>query len=244
MKKAFYVTGMVLTLLLVANCGGSDGASTNADESKSAPETSGVITINSVEGDGSTAEIFYDSLIVTGSNFTADMVVSLDDDELSYSYDSKTQITANLPAALKEGNYTLLLMNATSSASSDVSILQGEPGADGISIAAEYNCGSSSDIGSPTEYRYGLSAHITQFSDGSYYIACMANTYYISYGFWDTSSDSRWYAFNSSGATNGEISCVPMYVTANYDIDANQVVYVNQDDESKDSSVTCSQVYP
>ncbi|MBU0505209.1 hypothetical protein KJ708_04375 [bacterium] len=245
MKKTLFVTGMALAVLFVINCGGgSDSAPANADESTSAPETLGVITINAVEGNGSAEDIFYDSLIVTGSNFTEDMVVSLDDDELSYSCDSDTQITANLPTELKEGNYSLLLMNATSSASTDVSLLQGEPGADGISIEAQYNCGASNDVGSSTEYRFGLSANVTQFSDGSFHISCMANAYLISYGFWDTSSDSRWYAYDSSGVGNGQISCVPMYVTANYDIDANKVVYTNQDDTTKYSTVTCSKVYP
>ncbi|GEM_PF-6474434 len=117
MNSSRFVIGVILISVFVA--GGAKTCNT------------GTISIESVEGNGSTPQHFKDGIIIHGSGFgEAVPLVTLGSAHLEIRTFSNEEITAELPTALKEGTYTLAVTNTSTekTASEDVTILQGEPG--------------------------------------------------------------------------------------------------------------------
>jgi hypothetical protein len=230
----------------IAGCGSSE-----SQQGGSSPPS-----ISAIGGDGSSGNRFQSSMIVTGENFTDDMSVELhskDSDEsfdLSYSLNSPTQVTVSLPASLAAGEYELIITKDTGSAIAAVTILQGETGPQGpagiggITIAAQFSCGSSGDLDPTSDDRKGIGTDVVEFSDGSSFITCVVDFLSGSFLYFDTSSYSAWFAADSTGVAVGLISCIPFYVTVHYSIPGNTVTYVNQADSSQTQTVACTQTYP
>lgn len=246
---------IALGMTLPGGIGGCGGAVSNGEEESGAP------TIASITGDGSSADIFEDSLVITGEDFMEDMTIelgSLDADEsysLTFTLDSPTQITADLPASLTAGNYEVVITTDAGSAIAAVTILRGETGPTGatgpqgpagITIDAQFSCtGSSSDLDPGGDIRRGQQTNVTRFTDGSYFISCMTSILdlTLAIGNSDTSSYSAWYP-PVYASTYGVISCIPFYVTAEYSIASNTVTYVNQADAAQTATQSCLQTYP
>lgn len=235
-----------LSLLLFVSCGGAGSTNIAADLSENT-EGAGTLVISSVTGNGSAENIFEDSLIIAGENFSSDMTVALGEYELTYTYNSDTQVTANLPEDITEGTYRLTLATSYSTASTDVTILQGEAGEDGedgLTIAAQYYCGASSDlVVDANESKTGIYMTITKFSDGSYTAGCMTSWYNSTASLYDTSYSTSWQTASTTSAL-GYIEVIPFYVSCYYDIEDNFAYYENQLNTSEYAYVSCSQVYP
>jgi len=222
-------------LAFIVSCGGGSNAS---DPS-----------ISSVIGDGSAANIFQNALIVTGANFTSVTNVDLNSTDttdtfaLTHSIDSDTQITATLPASLAAGNYEVAVSNSATTATFAVTILQGEPG---MTIAAQFLCGTSGDLDpSGTTAKLGTFMGVTRFSDGSYFANCSGFLSDAGSSLEDESSFSAFFAASSTAVVStGELFCPALYVTATYSIAANTVTYTNSIAISNFEVVACTQSFP
>lgn len=251
---------IVMAAVMIVGCGGGGGQGDQITASNLTPATSqsdpSKLAITSIQGDGTAADKFASALIIDGTSFTDGMGVELQGKtvtktlKLTYTTTTPTQIKAALPADLTEGDYDLNITKGTEKATASVTILKGEAGAQGpagpagaagISMSSQFSCGLSGDVDNTSVVRNGQYASIVKFSDGSYFISCMAD--YA--GTWiDTSSFSTWYAGNSVGVAAGKISCIPLYVTAEYSIADNAVTYINQSDASQKQTLSCTKVYP
>ncbi len=252
----------------------SNTPDTTTDEPGSpAPSESPVVeapVISSVTGDGASGAV-ESALIVSGENFSEELTVTLElkdsgtDIELDYTLDSSTSLTADLPADLVEGDYNLTLVSPTGTALAAVTILKGDQGPagpqgpagdqgpagpagpqgpGGLEIAKQFFCGPSGDLDPTSSNRSGRNTQVVKYSDGSYFMSCLADYLDGTFLFIDTSSYVAWYAATSVGVTGGSIGCVPFYVTAVYSISGNTVTYSNQADASKTQTVACTQSYP
>lgn len=250
MKK----TVITMLLLFAVSCGGGAGQGDSIESSGLSPQPGegevGDLSISAIKGDGSAADRFASALIVDGVNFSEGMDVNLvsttatESYNLSYTVVSSTQIKASLPTDLDEGEFELTITKSTEKASAKVTILRGEQGPAGVSgltLAEEFSCGLSSDIDNTSTIRNGISVIVSKFSDGGYFISCLVG---YSGTYTDTSSFSTWYSYNSVGVANGKISCIPMYVTAEYSIANQSVTYINQADNSQKQTISCTKVFP
>ncbi len=98
----------------------------------------GLPTITSVDGDGTTPTIFRSALLIRGSHFGTSPTVQLLTRTLTKVADlvlpsaaADTLITASLPGTLVAGDYTVSVTTTNGVARADVSILQGAQGAPG-----------------------------------------------------------------------------------------------------------------
>lgn len=122
---------------------------------------------------------------------------------------------------------------------------KGDKGDTGIKIASQYVCGASIDLDSGADTRKGLAAKITKFTDGSFFMTCLSEEVYASTSHISLHEASFLYTSDSIAVEIDKIlMCVPYYVTAYYNIDLNQVAYVNQADTSSTAVVSCTQAYP
>lgn len=263
--------GVVMAAVMIAGCGGGSGQGDQITSSNLTPATSqsdpGKLAITSIQGDGSAADKFASALIIDGTSFVDGMGVELQGKavtktlKLTYVTTKPTQIKATLPADMTQGDYDLNITKGAEKATASVSILKGETGAQGpagpagatgaagssgLSMAAEFSCiGISNDLDPAADVvRNGLSAIIVRFSDGGYYISCFVTYANSTFTDSDSSSASTWYAGNSVGVVAGKISCVPMYVTAEYSISDNTITYSSQADAAQKQTLACTKVYP
>jgi len=219
-------------LCVVSNCGGGGG---------SAP------IITSVTGNGSSPDVFQDAIIVTGENFVDGMTVELISSSanhlLTYSLDSSTQITTQLPISLIPGDYTLNITRDGKIATHALTILKGEAG---ILLAEIFGCpsGSSNLDPSGVTTRVGAGVFVYRFSDGSYFVNCSSIIKDSVSGI-DSHNTSAFYPSNSTAVvSSGALICVPLYVTATYSISGQTVTYKSQADPSQTETVSCSKAYP
>lgn len=239
MKKLLMVLLVLLLSTLACGGGGGGGGDDNNGDGLGMP------TITSVGGTGEGGTVL-DRLLVIGTNFDSSMDVFLvgsnNTVSLDFEIESDTRFTAVLPTDIEPGDFELVVQNVTGEASAPLSLLKGEQGDPGISLAHHYYCGPSGDIDQGNEQVYGEFAHIYEFNDGSYFIDCMIS--YISGGgnFWDTSTAVRFYK-GSFVEAYGYVSCIAMYAHADYYPAENRVRYERNTDPTQYEDVTCIMVY-
>lgn len=269
--KRIIIMGIVLSLV-GAGCGGGGGIGTPSGD------TSDVVKITSVTGDGSAPDIFQNFLIVTGEGFSEGMIVELAGDagnyELTYTLDSETQLTANLPMDLQEGQYEVTLTADGKNATAGVTILKGEkgdtgatgpvgpqgpkgdmgatgeqgsqgvPGSSGLLVSKEYLCGASGDIESDPNILRKGLSGFVIKYSDGSYLFS-CNAYYSTSFDSDSQNNLLWFASNSVGVINGILLCPTLDVTAGYSIQNNTIAYVNALDSNQTSgAISCTQAYP
>jgi hypothetical protein len=176
---------------------------------------------------------------------------------------------AEMPACTPENNNQLVyvkdsakFMTCSGGAWADIAIkgekgdagAKGDPGAKGdkgdqgdagpgMEISHIYQCTGGTDIGL-SDYRYGDLAQITRYTNGSYLFSCAAFKFPVDASYADSSSYTMLWPADSNGVLNGKITCIPYYVTSEFNIAAKTVTYINQEDQTLTETVACPEVFP
>lgn len=120
----------------------------------------------------------------------------------------------------------------------------GESGTSENLVNRIVSCGGSNDIG-VADWRYGVETVVTEFYDGSYQIECMSLQRIAGEDNMDSSTMSYIFTADSNAvAVNEELVCFPMYVSVYYDLSTEEVTYVNDEDDSFNQTISCSEIYP
>jgi hypothetical protein len=226
---------VMMCLVMLVSCGGGSGDSGGGAD--------GAPTIATIQGTGTNGALI-DTVSVTGINFTSDSTISLvgaETDVLTPTELTPTSFKAVLPVDTTQGDYTISVETSAGKATAPVSILQGEPGEDGMALSHYWSCiGSSGDLDpNPSVLEEGLSAQVFEFSDGSYFMSCAAA--YLVSGFWDNNSAVTF--ASPATATTGYIRCIPWYVMTDFYIATKSIRWTLESDHAYYADLACTQVY-
>lgn len=108
----------------------------------------------------------------------------------------------------------------------------------GNGIVEQYTCGGSNDLDPGTNSVYGTYLNATKFENGDWHLSCGASHSL----FFDDASYDVWFSAASQGVYNGEITCIPPYVYAKFNIENGTVTYTKSTDVNLNETIKCTKV--